>query len=586
VPIDPITLEVVRNAMIAASQEIRITIERTAYSTVLHEVVDFSCGIFDTKPNLIAETSGLPIFLANLSDAITATYQTIGRENLEPEDVILCNDPYCGGGTHTPDITCIYPVFYQKKLVGFTAFRGHTIEMGGKAPGGWYSDTTEIYQEGLRVPPVKLYSRGRANDDIFRLIRQNTRAPDSVIGDIRAMVAATRTGGRRFVELLDKYGEGTLFKCVEEIMNHGERMAREAVRKIPEGVYKAEVTLDGDGNDDEPLDDGVELKVVLTIKGDKMTVDFTGTSPQCKGPMNVPLPSTISSARYGFKIVTTPLLPNNEGCFRPLNVIVPKGTILDPIPPAACAMWPTPTTSISDLMLKALAPAIPDKVRAGHFGDSFADFVYGIDPRTNRFYLTSEPLAGGYGGKPFEDGESGLFSMNLGDTYNVPNEVIEVKYPLRVERYELIRDSGGPGKYRGGLGVRKDYRMLAQTAGLTATADRAIYSPPWGLFGGKSGAPNVLTRYRNDGSVEKWRKVTNLRISEGELISFTPGGGGGYGNPLERDPELVSSDVRNGYVSIDSARKDYGVVLDPKTCEVNAEATMELRKKLCAPLIK
>jgi len=578
VTVDPITLEVVRNGLIAAATEIRITMERTAYSSILYEVVDFSCGVFDSEPNLIAETSGLPIFLANLGEAIRATYDTIGRDELEPEDVILCNDPYCGGGTHTPDITCLYPIFHRNVLVGFTAFRGHTLEMGGKDPGGWYSDTVEVYQEGLRVPPVKLYSKGKPNDDVFRLIRQNSRMPDPVLGDVRAMVAATRTGGKRVVELIKKYGGKTLTACVREILNQGEKMAKEAVRKIPEGEYRAEIVLDGDGNDDNPLDERLDLKMTVKVKGDEMTMDFTGTSSQCRGPMNVPLPSTMSSARYGFKIVTTPFLPNNEGCFKPLKAIVPKGSILDPIPPAACAMWPTPTTSISDLVLKALAPAIPDKVRAGHFGDSYADFVYGIDPRTKKRYVIAEPVAGGYGGKAFEDGEPGLFSMNLGDTYNIPNEVIEVKYPLLVERYELVADSGGPGKYRGGLGVRKDYRILDHEAGMTFTFDRAIYTPPWGLFGGKPGRPNTFTCNRNDGRVEHWRKFTNLKLKPNDLVSLSGGGGGGYESAHERDPELVSLDVINGYVSVKSAREDYGVVIDEASLNVDYDSTRKLRQ--------
>lgn len=579
-PIDPITLEVVRNWLMMAAKEVRITVERTAYSVVIYECVDFSCGIFDAEANLIAETSGLPIFLANLGDAIKTTYETIGRENLEAGDTIFCNDPYCGGGTHCPDCTCLYPVFYKNKLVGFTGFRGHTLDMGGKAAGGWYSDTTEVFQEGVRFPPVKLYMRGKLNRSVYDIIKHNTRVPDMVLGDIRAMIAATRTGGDRIIKLIDKYGLETVQECIKEIMDHGESMARRAVRKIPEGTYSAEYILDGDGSDDSPISERLRLKVTVKVKGDEMTIDFTGTSPQSKGPMNVPKPSTISSARYAFKLITTPFLPNNEGCFRPLNIIIPKGSILDPVSPAACAMWPTPTTSIPDLIMEALASAIPDKIRAGHFGDSMADFIYGIDPRTGKYYVLAEPVAGGYGGKPFEDGESCLHSMDLGDTYNVPMEVLEVNYPLMVERWELIEDSGGAGKHRGGLGTRKDYRILGEEAGLTVTADRAVYTPPRGLFGAKSGRPNISVIYRTDGTVERWRKVTDLRLKNGDVISFCCGGGGGYGNPLERDPGLVRSDVVNGYVSLKSTREDYRVIIDPKTYEVDREATKKLREEL------
>lgn len=580
--VDPITLEVIRNRLIAGSRDIRRTVERAAYSVVLYEIVDFSCGILDPEANLLAETPGLPIFLANLNYAVQSTYQTIGKENLKPGDVVLCNDPYNGGGTHCPDVVALCPCFFQDELVGWAAFRGHTVDMGGIYPGGWYSNTTEVFQEGFRMPPVKIMQEGKPNEDVFRLIRANTRVPDSVLGDIRAMIAAVRTGSKRIYEIFDRYGREVTFDAFATILDQGKRIARAAIRRIPNGVYKAECYLDGDGDDNAPLDDHLRLCLTLIVEDEEMTVDFTGTSPQARGPMNVPEPSTISSARYGFKIITTPDQPSNEGFFRPLKVIIPDGSILKPHFPAACAMWPTPTTSIPDLMLKALAPAIPDRVRAGHFGDSFANFIYGTDPRTGIYYVHSEGDAGGYGGKPSEDGESALFSMDLGDTYNVPVEVIEIKFPWRVEQFSLQQDSGGPGKFRGGLGVRRDYRILGHKAGMTVTTDRVIYTPPWGLFGGKSGVPSITTVYRKDGRVERWRKVTNLPIDEDEVVSFQPGGGGGYGSLLERDPMLVLNDVINGYISFPKAAKEYGVVIDAQTMTVNEEATRELRARMRA----
>lgn len=578
--VDPITLEVIRNRLIAASRDIRRTVERAAYSPVLYEVVDFSCGVLDDDANLIAETPGLPIFLANLSDAVTATYNTIGRENLKPGDVILCNDPYNGGGTHCPDIVVLCPAFFDGEIQGWAAFRGHTVDMGGIYPGGWYSNTTEVFQEGFRLPPVKLMVEGKPNEDVFRLIGANTRVPDAVLGDIRAMIAAVRTGSHRLVEIIDKYGLKVTRAAFQEILDQGERLSRAAIRRIPNGVYSAEAILDGDGNDDAPLDDGVRLKITVIVEDEEVTIDFTGTDKQCRGPMNVPLPSTISSARYGFKIVTTPDLPNNEGFFRPLKIVVPEGSLLNPRFPAATAMWPTPTTTIPDLVLKALAPAIPDRVRAGHFGDSMADFIYGTDPRTGRYYVCAEPDGGGYGGKPFEDGESALFSMDLGDTYNVPAEVAEVRYPWRVERFELIQDSGGPGRFRGGLGVRRDYRILGHKAGLTVTTDRVKYTPPWGLFGGKAGRPSITVVYRHGGKEERWRKISNLPLEPDEVVSFQTGGGGGYGPPWERDPQAVLQDVINGYVSLAKAREEYGVVIDEVALKLDLEATEKLRQKL------
>ena len=577
IKIDPITLEVIRNGLIAASRDIRRTIERAAYSPILYEVVDFSCGILDGEANLIAETPGLPIFLANLGYAVESTYNTIGRDNLNPGDVILCNDPYNGGGTHCPDLVVLCPAFYEDEIRGWAAFRGHTVDMGGIYPGGWYSNTTEVFQEGFRLPPVKLVVEGKPNEDVFRLIRANTRVPDAVLGDIRAMVAAVRKSSERFCEIVDEYGVGVTLGVLQEILDQGEKMSRAAIRRIPNGTYSAEVLLDGDGNDDAPLDEKLRLKITMNVEDEEMTMDFTGTDGQCRGPMNVPEPSTISSARYGFKIVTTPNLPSNEGFFRPLKVIIPEGSLLKAEFPAACAMWPTPTNVIPDLILKALAPAMPDRVRAGHFGDSMANFIYGTDPRTDRYYVCAEGDAGGYGAKPDDDGEPALFSMDLGDTYNVPVEVEEVRFPWRVERFELHRDSGGPGKFRGGLGVRRDYRIIDHEAGLTVTTDRVNCSPPWGLFGGKDGKPSITVVYRNDGSEERWRKISNLPIQSNEVVSFQTGGGGGYGPPLERDPEKVLFDVINGYVSLKKAREEYGVVIDEDKMKIDIKATKQLR---------
>jgi N-methylhydantoinase B len=578
--IDPITLEVIRNRWIAASRDIRRTIERAAYSPILYEVVDFSCGILDSEANLIAETPGLPIFLANLGYAVESTYNTIGRENVKPGDVILCNDPYNGGGTHCPDLTVLCPAFYDGEIRGWAAFRGHTVDMGGIYPGGWYSNTVEVYQEGFRLPPVKLMAEGKPNEDVFRIIRANTRVPDPVLGDIRAMIAGVRKASQRICEIIDAYGLDVTLGAIQELLDQGERMSRAALRRIPNGTYPAEALLDGDGNDDEPLDDKVWIRLTITVEDEEMTIDFTGTGDQCRGPMNVPETSTISSARYGFKIITTPDLPSNEGFFRPLKVTIPEGSLLKPQFPAACAMWPAPTTTIPDLILKALAPAIPDKVRAGHFGDSMANFIYGTDPRTGRYYVCAEGDAGGYGGKPHEDGEHALFSMDLGDTYNVPVEVAEVRYPWRVERFELQKDSGGPGKFRGGLGVIRDYRIIDHKAGLTVTTDRVKYTPPWGLFGGKSGKPNITVVYRNDGREEKWRKISNLPLDENEVVSFQTGGGGGYGSPLERDPKMVLQDVINGFVSLTKAKEEYGVVIDENEMKVDTEATRKARDKM------
>jgi N-methylhydantoinase B len=389
-----------------------------------------------------------------------------------------------------------------------------------------------------------------------------------------------RTGSKRFSEVIDKYGLDLTSGAIQKLLEQGEKMSRISIRRIPNGTYFAKTYLDGDGNDDAPLDEKLLLQVSVIVDDEEITLDFTGTDRQCLGPMNVPEPSTISASRYAFKIVTTPFLPSNEGFFHPLKTIIPDGSLLKAQFPAACAMWPTPTNVIPDLVLKALAPVIPNRVRAGHFGDCMANFIYGTDPRTGKYYVCAEGDAGGYGGNPDEDGESALFCMNLGDTYNVPAEVVEVRYPWRVERFELTQDSGGAGKFRGGLGVRRDYRIIDHEAGLTVTTDRVKCSPPWGLFGGKHGKPSITSVHRNNGSEERWRKISNLPIAPNEIISFQTGGGGGYGPVLEREPEKVLRDVIDGYVSVKKAREEYGVVIDEARKKMDTKATKELQEQM------
>lgn len=575
--IDPITMEVVRHGLVMACEEMKITIERTAYSPVLFEILDFCCGIFDGEANMVAENAGAPIFLANLGETINDTYEVIGRENLEPEDVIFCNDPYMGG-SHPNDVTVLYPLFRKNEILAWTVFRGHLYDMGGKSATGFNIDSTEIFQEGLRVPPVKLYTRGKPNRDVMNIIKLNNRIPGEVSGDIRAMVAAVRTGTTHVTKILDRYGPETYVRCTKELMNVSERMARDAVRRIPEGTYKAECYLDGTPL--PVLDERIPLKVTVKVRGDEMTIDFTGTAPQSVGASNCPRGTVVSAARFGFKCVTEPLLhPSNEGFFRPLSVVIPKGSLLDPAPPAPCCLWPLSVTTIPDLVLKALSPAIPDKIMAGHFAGPYASFSYGKRPENGRDYVEMNVLGGGWGAKQSEDGEPGLLSMVDGETYNTPVEVSEVRYPHMFGCIESVQDSGGPGKYRGGPGLRNLYRPRVDVH-VVLLNDRTKYSPPWGLFGGKDGVGGMFRIHRKDGSKEEYYKGMQIPMHIGDFLEFTTGGGGGYGDPLERDLELVRRDVLNEYVSVKGARKDYGVVMDPKTLEIDEEATKKLRDKL------
>lgn len=574
--VDPVTVEVVRNALVAASDEMKINLARTAYSTIIYEVLDFSIGIFDAEANIIAQAAGLPIFLGNLSAAIEDGLEVIGRDEFKPGDVIVSNDPYTTG-THLCDMTIYSPIFFNRELVGFAATRAHWIDIGGKGPGGWFTDSTEIYQEGLRLRSVKLYKEGKPNEDVLSIIQHNIRFPESSLGDMRAQIAACRTGERRFINIIEKYGKDTVFDCIQEIFDHDERLTRAEVEKIPDGVYEAEAFMDDDGID---IDIPVPVKVKVIIEGSDMTMDLSESSKQVKGSPNSGLAAGISACRVAFKCITTPFLPVNQGSFKPLHVNLPLGTVFSAVEPAPCSTYGIPLMTLIDTIFKALAPAIPDKIPAAHYGDVCATFIYGVDPKSNRPYLHVEPEGGGWGAKSTEDGENVLIAIADGDTLNVPIEAVEIRHPLMIECYELYKDSGGPGKYRGGLGHNRTYKILGHEAGITITYERSK-CPPWGIFGGKPGKINQVIVHQEVGGPETvLNKATNYRLKPGARLVCLTGGGGGYGDPLERDPEIVRLDVIKDYVSLQSAQEDYGVVLDPNTLEIDWNATNERRQRM------
>jgi N-methylhydantoinase B len=576
--VDPVRLEVIRNSLIRFAEQMAATVQRTAYSIAIYEGVDFVCGVLDTDRNLLTGTAGIPAFLGNLPEALSDIDNMIGIQNIEPGDMIFCNDPYFGGGTHGNDIAAFYPLFNGGKLYGFTAFKGNTLDVGGIHPGGYYNNTTEIYQELFRIVPVKLYRKGEPNEDVFRLIRANCRTPEIIEGDIRSIVSATKVGAAKIQGLVDKYGLDQYQLYVNEILAQSERVTREQIKSIPEGEYSGEYVLDGDGDDGEPHSTDLRVHMKLTVKGDEMYVDMSESSPQSKGSLNCSRASSISFIRYGFKSVTTPFLPINDGCFRPLHIKLKRGTLLDPVPPAAVSLWiEVGGNGIPDLFMKVLAPAIPDRVRASTFGSDVVDFAYGTDPRNNQFYVVVECSSpGGWGASKKSDGAT-LWPPIEGDSYYPMVEVFEVDYPFLVEKFELIQDSGGAGKFRGGLGVNRTISPIDHDSKYIVAFERQKRTKPWGLFGGKDGHANYCKVFRKDGSVELHEKVTDFVVYNGERIQFLVGGGGGWGEPFERDPRNVLSDVLDGYVSKNSAEKDYGIVFNPETYEVDQLRTEEYR---------
>ncbi len=556
---DPITVEVIRHGLAAAADEMKINLMRTAYNPIIYEVLDFSVGLFDRAGAMVAQAAGLPIFLGNLGPSVKQIIADVGPERMRPGDVYLINDTYTVG-THLNDVVVCTPVFLADgvTLVGFAASRAHWLDVGAVSPGGWTTDTTEIYQEGIRLRSIQLYRAGHLNRDVYRILADNVRYADSVMGDLRAQIAASRTGERRFVELIDRFGLATLQAACVEMFRLEEAAARAAVAAIPDGVYRAEAFMDDDG-----VVRGLHraVKVTVTVAGDELTVDLRGSSPQAAGPINCGWAATLSGVRIAFKAITNPLSLVNEGSFRPLHLVVADDSMFNAKLPAPSAVYGLILMTLCDTIFKALADAIPDRVPAAHYADVSAIFLFGTDPRTGAPWLHVEAEGGGWGANHARDGENVMIAIADGDTRNVPVEIVEAKYPLRIDRYAVRPDSGGAGRYRGGLGHFRDYRVLADDCRITTTQERSE-CPPWGLFGGQAAMTNRVVINPDGPDPVVIQKCTGYPVRRGDVVSCQTGGGGGWGPPSERPLEAIRRDVAQGYVTVEGAARDYGVTID------------------------
>ncbi|MBI2370086.1 MAG: hydantoinase B/oxoprolinase family protein [Deltaproteobacteria bacterium] len=571
--VDPVTLEVVRNALVAYADEMAAVLCKTAYNLMIYEVRDYCVGLVDPEGGIIAQnTGGLPIFLADLGVAIQDGVRRHSRDGFRPGDVLIMNYPYVCG-QHLNNVVIYTPCFHEGELVAFPAVRAHWLDIGGTRIGFGSNESTEIYQEGLQFRSLKLYREGVVNTDLLQMIRDNIRFPDSSLGDLRAQLAACRLGERRLAELFGRYGRETVRACIRTIWDQSEALARQAMARLPDGVYEAESFMDNDGMD---LGRPVRIHVRVEIAGDEMTVDFSGVDGQVRGSINCGESGAVAAARVAFKCVTLPDAPVDEGGFRPLRVVVPRGRFLNALPPAAMGQWSIPLPTVIDTILRALAPAMPDRVPAGHKGDMSGYALYGVEARSGERFVCMNIMGGGWGGRPHEDGESAAVSVCQGDVRNVPVELQEMTYPILVEAHRLRQDSGGPGRFRGGLGVELWVRCL-QPMLLNVNVERTR-CPPWGLWGGRPGAVNaVLLRESGQPEARPMGKLTRFPLKAGDVIGFLTAGGGGYGPPIERAPEQVRLDAIRGYLSQDCAREEYGVVLAPDTLEIDQEATAALR---------
>jgi N-methylhydantoinase B len=574
--VDAFTTEVIRNTVVAITDEMKTNLMRTAYNMIIYEAEDFTVGLFDAAGNTISIGLGLPMFIRGLSDAIKAKIAYWGKQNIEPGDILLTNDPQVMG-SHLNHMIFTLPVFHEGELIAFASSMGHWQDVGGVLG----AVTRDIFSEGLQMPFVKIFKRGEQDMEITSIIRANCRLPALAMGDFRAQIASIRTGERRLTQLIQRYGAETFKESVRLIFAQSERLARAAVQKIPDGVYEAESFMDDDGVN---IGKHIPIKVRVEVRNDEMTVDLSGVSPQVAGPYNSGATAGRSASEVAFKFLTTPLLlPINEGSFRPLKVVLPPGRVVSATKPAPVRTWMTVPMTVSDTIFKALASAANDSLLAGHHADLAAPRVFGLDPKSGRaFHFPPMLSGGGWGALSDADGQSATFCINDGDTHNTPVEAGEGRAPIFVSYRRLRQDSGGPGKFRGGLGVAQEVRLLAP--GNVLSAMERTLCPPWGLHGGQAASPNRFSVVRQDGAAERFatgKTPGHVALKAGDGFLVEVGGGGGYWNPVERDPERVLADVRSGYVSLEAARRDYGVVIrqNNRQFQIDLVATEKLRKQ-------
>ncbi|HHY94555.1 MAG TPA: hydantoinase B/oxoprolinase family protein, partial [Firmicutes bacterium] len=497
-----------------------------------------------------------------------------GLDGLAPGDIILTNDPYTGSGTHLSDVNAVMPIFYQGKIVAFAANKGHWNEIGGKALGSWGTDTTEIYQEGMQFPIIKVYEQGHLNVAVRDMIAANCRTPAMTLGDLYAQTASLRIGERRVLELCEKYGVEAVLESVAHILENGERQARQELARLPKGVFEAEDYLDTKSRGIEH----VKGKVKITITDDEFIVDLTGSGPQMAAPVNCSAIGALAGVRVAYHAILNPHAHPCEGFYRPLKFIAPPRTVFTCERPAPCSCHWEPIGFLSDLVWKALAPAVPERVSAGHFLSIIGTILGGIEDESDQPYILCEPQAGGWGACHDRDGVSGMVSISDGETFIIPVEVAEMKYPILVEQYSFHLASGA-GKFRGGYGLIRDYRLLNSNGELTTIVSRHD-TLPWPMMGGEPGSPNVVEVHHADGRKVVGSTYSQYALRRGDLVRLITGGGAGYGDPLERDPLLVAADVRDGVIDADTAREKYGVVVDPATWEVDEAATASWRRTM------
>lgn len=550
--IDPVRVEIIRNALVAAAEEMSITIWRTSRSTVIREILDFSTAVFDSTGNQIAQSARIPVHLNSMSaclERIIADFIPLAQWN--EGDIVVTNDPY-SGGQHLPDIQTFRPVFHEGRCVGIVGTLCHHVDVGGGAPGSYYAAAREIFQEGIRIPPLKLAERGKINEAILRLVLANVRQPDETRGDLHAQIAALGVGANALQRIVAKYGPDELSKAMAALLDGSEAMMRAAIATLPDGEAEFVELVDDDGQSDVPI----RLAVRIVKKGDGIRLDFAGSSPQVPGPVNNTRAMTCSAIYYALLAALAKDVPTNSGCYRPVVVDLPKGSVVD-------AEFPAPVTGrmvvnhrIATAVFGALAKLIPERIPAAYYAISYVYALATVEPQgRRRVYFDIE--VGGWGGHAGDDGASAL-SCGLHNNTNAPIEMVESKYPITFLRYGLIPDSGGAGRKRGGLGLVREFRLNEAQGSLSTNFERFRYAP-YGIADGKSGSLSRTTITRRDGAIESLRsKVSGIPVGPGDVVTIETSGGGGWGDPRTRDKREIERDVAEGFVTRAGAARDYG----------------------------
>lgn len=575
--LNPITVEIVRNALLASALEMKIDLRKTSYNPIVNEMNDYSVGIFTDRAETLAQAPGLPEFVCDIPSAIHSIAEDIGGfDQFSEGDVYLTNDPYANT-FHVHDVNALKPVFFEGILVGFAGARAHWHDIGGASAAGSLT-ATEVFQEGIILRSIRFYRQGEPNEDAMRFIRENTRLPDAVMGDLRAQVGCCNVGEQRLQAVIRRYRLDVYRACVEQILADGERQALDALNAVPDGTYRAESCVDNDGID---LDTPLPVRVTVTKAGNRLRIDLSGSAEGCKGPMYSNPNTTGSMCRLIFKMLTTPNEPANEGHFRMVDIVIPEKSIFNAKKPHATLPGFFALETLEDVVKRALSQGMPDRVNADDYGRCTPAHIKFV-AQDGTYHILADTEGGGWGAKPFEDGENALL---FGEVRVIPIEILEARYPVRLRRYTLRQDSGGPGRFRGGLGIVKEYECLSDGQ-LNSGFDRQV-CPPQGILGGGEALSNRVVLKRKDGSeIHLPSKVTDYPVSAGDIVSFQTGGGGGYGSLVERNLELIQNDLKRGLVSPERAVQDYGVVLVDRSEPapvIDEAATREKWKAMSQP---